>query len=46
MACKVEQNDSNDEVAEKVLDEVPIHPVREDEQAITHREDARFVESF
>jgi hypothetical protein len=46
VAGKVEENDGNHEVAEKVLDEIAIRPVCEGEEAITHREDAGFVKSF
>ena len=46
MTCKVEEDDGDDEVAEKILDEVAIDPVCEGEEAIAHREDAKFVESF
>ena len=46
VACEVEEDDGDDEVAEKILDEVAIHPVSEGEEAIANREDAKFVESF
>jgi hypothetical protein len=46
VACEVEEDDGDDEVAEKILDEVAIHPVCEGEEAIANREDAKFVESF
>lgn len=46
MASKVEENEGYDEVAEKIFDDIAIHPVCEDEEAVAHREDAGFVKSF